>query len=181
MAGGSTTRRGGRQKGTPNKATVMKQRAKELGIKALEALQSGDAASIADIRAAVEADEHSNAVDASEGTLTEAQAMQQIAMRENVHYPTALSYLQATYRDNRLPRMIRQDAAKAAIRYETPALSNVAVKQEPNEAELLQAADNRAQLASVVESVLRRAGIPVTARVTTVIDADEATDNNDNE
>lgn len=169
MAGGSTTRRGGRQKGTPNKATVEKERAKQLGVKALEALMTGDGASIADVRKAIESNEHAIAADAAEGTLTEADAMIATALKENKHYPTALSYLQDTYRDPRLPRMIRQDAAKAAIRYETPALSNVAVQQEPDADRILREADNRKKLESVVSDVLRKAGVMVPSTVTDIV------------
>ena len=176
---GSTTRRGGRQKGTPNKATVARQQAMEAGRLALERLASGDNATLADIQASVDNDTHSNLVDQAAGTMTEAQALVSVAVRENKTYNTALEYLQDTYRDNRLPRGLRQDAAKAAIRYETPALSNVAVQAEVDVNADYKDADTRMQLEDMVGRALLRAGIVPQRVVHDVIEVEDDADSED--
>jgi hypothetical protein len=61
------------------------------------------------------------------------------------HYGDALGFLRAVYNNEALPLAVRLDAARTAIKYETPSLSAVAVNsiEEPSIAEKLENARKR--------------------------------------
>jgi hypothetical protein len=80
----------------------------------------------------------------------------------------ALAFLQTIYRDPRLPRVVRMDAAKAVIRYESPALSSTTVTADADSLALWRGSDARIALADRVVHVLAHAGI--TPRVHDVSD-----------
>src|SRR5262249_23501911 len=62
------------------------------------------------------------------------------------HYGDALGFLRAVYNNEGLPLTVRLDAARTAIKYETPSLSAVAVNDKgPSIAEQLAEGRKRAE------------------------------------
>lgn len=158
MSVGSTPgeRRGGRRAGTPNKATTLK-----------KAVQQLTQAQIADIFALNGTLSHAQrqdalaiaAVDAADGADPSLVAGDKSTLR--MFDGNALLLLQQTYKDCRLPRSMRLDAAKVAIRYESPALQAVSLSGDEDHPITLRSLDARQPLDGRLASLLIQGGVKV--------------------
>ncbi len=135
--------RGGRAPGTPNRRTVEK-----------EAVRIRAAQMLADI---------SGARDFAPIEHAQAALMDAASHTSNERFTgTAHQFLILCYQDCRLPRAMRMDAAKSAIRYETPALAATTLAGDADNPITLQTLDARAPMNARMTALLLAAQVPVT-------------------
>lgn len=157
MSIGSTTgeRRGGRQPGTPNRKTAERM-----------ALQSAAMHLIA------AADRPAHRIKSHTGAQVEPDDPDAAWDRQSFD-GTALLFLQLTYRDPRFIHGVRMDAAKAAIRFESPALQAMTLAGDAENPVTLRTIDARTPLDGRMTALLLAAQVPVTTH--DVDDAGETT------
>ena len=192
-------RRGGRKKGTPNRSTVERRMSQAAAIAALERLENGERITADDAikpkpspktpKSSVNTSQQTHSttrpIDISEDDLRLALANAadgtmtvERAVSERINKPfngSAHDFLKECYRDSRLPRGMRLDAAKAAIRYETPALAATTLTLPPDPSQQLRDADTRTPLPDVVRMILRQSLNNVSSSVSSVSTATAAT------
>lgn len=159
----SGERRGGRKKGTPNKATALRQQKKALADGILSAMVDGDIDKAAELKQQLAeldpatATDDDSIVDAASGA--DADRVNKPAHGNEEFTGDAHAFLVKTYQDSRLTIGTRLDAAKAAIRFEKPALATQAITITPDPAQELRDVDRRRDITETVAHVLQAVGI----------------------
>lgn len=164
MAGSNPgERRGGRSKGVPNVRTVAANAMNAAALGHIAQMALGDRLTAAQMDQIAALGPELGGQAAVDAVRTLAEALAEHDMRPfcgNAH-----RYLVDTYQDPRLPRVVRMEAAKAAIRYETPALESVSINDvSGNAPPTLDAYDTRRALSDQLHRLLG----PASTRVTDV-------------
>lgn len=134
--------RGGRVKGTPNRRTVEREAVRMRAAEMLADISGGKSFTPA---------EHGMAAFVEAATAT----------TNDIFTGTAHDFLVLTYKDCRLPRAMRMDAAKAAIRYETPALAATTLVGDADNPVCVRTLDTRSPMDARMTALLLAAQVPV--------------------